>query len=82
MNYALRLFAFTLLATVSLSAYASADYWARIDRPWRAEELDQAIAFCRLKPQVSSDVKLFVDVLMGRQIDKCMHDLGWIGVAK
>ena len=83
MNYASRVLAFAILVTVSLSGYASADFWARIDgAPWRSEELEQAIAFCRIQPRVTPDVRVFVDVLMGQQIDKCMHALGWIGVAR
>ena len=67
---------------VALPSVASADSWARVDRPWAGWEVDRAIAYCRIQARVSSDVGLFVDVLMGQQIDKCMQALGWIGVAR
>jgi hypothetical protein len=68
---------------VALPSVASADFWARVDgRPWSAWEVDHAIAYCRIQARVSTDVRLFVDVLMGQQIDKCMQSLGWIGVAR
>jgi hypothetical protein len=44
--------------------------------------VDHAVAFCRIQPRLSGNVRLFVDVVMGQQIDKCMHALGWIGVAQ
>jgi hypothetical protein len=82
MYYQLRIMAVTILVTLSLSDYALADFWARVDRPWRNEELDKAIAFCRMQPRVTPNVTLFVDMLMGRQIDRCMDALGWIRVAR
>jgi hypothetical protein len=74
--------AFALLTVVTLPSTASADFWARVDRPWFSWEVDRAIAFCRIQPRVNNDAKLLVDVVMGQQIDKCMHALGWIGVAR
>ncbi len=71
-----------LLAVVTLPGNASADFWARVDRPWFPWEVDHAVAFCRIQPRLSSNIRLFVDVVMGQQIDKCMHALGWIGVAR
>jgi len=77
----LALFAF-VFGFVASPTPASADFWARVDRPWSAWEVDRAIAFCRIQARVNSDARLFVDLVMGRQIDKCMHALGWIGVAR
>jgi hypothetical protein len=71
-----------LFAFVASTTAASADFWARVDRPWSDSEVNRAIAFCRIQPRVNSDVRLFVDLVMGRQIDKCMRALGWIGVAR
>jgi hypothetical protein len=71
-----------LLAIVASPTAASADFWARVDRPWFPWEIDRAIAFCRIQPRVNNDSRLFVDLVMGRQIDKCMQALGWIGVAR
>ena len=61
---------------------AAADHWARLDRPWTNAEVDQAMAFCRLQPRVDPSVRLFVDMVMGRSIDRCMYRLGWVGVAR
>jgi hypothetical protein len=82
MNYGARILALALLATISQADPASADFWARVDHPWSNEELDQAIGFCRMQPRVSPDVKLFIDMIMGKEIDRCMHALGWIRVAR
>jgi hypothetical protein len=71
-----------LFALVALPSAASADFWARVDRPWSPWEVERAIAFCRIQPRVNNDARLLVDVVMGQQIDKCMHALGWIGVAR
>jgi len=73
---------FVLLSAITLPTRASADYWARLDRPWFHWEVEQAIAFCRIQPRVNANVTLFVDLVMGRQIDKCMQALGWSGVAR
>ena len=86
MKYALRISVFALLTVVAFSDRAWADYWVRLDRPWRNWELDQAIVFCRMQPRLNiqpagHDVIMFVDTLMGRQINACMHALGWIAVA-
>jgi hypothetical protein len=86
MKYWLRISALALLAAVVFSDRASADYWVRLDRPWRNWELDQAIVFCRTQPRLNiqpatPDIIMFVDMLMGRQINRCMHALGWIAVA-
>jgi hypothetical protein len=82
MNYTLRVSAIVLLGTVVLSEHASADFWVRVDHPWRNRDLDKAIAFCRMQPRVDSDFNLFVDLLYGQQIERCMHALGWVGVAR
>jgi hypothetical protein len=82
MHYALRTIVVASLVTVSLSDRALADFWARVDHPWRNEDLDKAIAFCRMQPRVTPDVTLFMDMIMGRQIDRCMDALGWIRVAR
>lgn len=78
----LQILFFAFIALTSLPGRASADFWARVDRPWLREELDQAIFFCRTQPRVGADVRLFLDVLRERQIDKCMHALGWVGFAR
>jgi hypothetical protein len=82
MNYVLRIAFFTSIAVVMFSNSAAADFWARVDRPWRNEELDKAIAFCRMQPSLSPSTDMFYDTLMGRQIQTCMHALGWISVAR
>jgi hypothetical protein len=74
--------AFALFSVVLLPSTASADFWARVDRPWFPWEVDRAIAFCRIQPSVNNNAKLLIDVVMGQQIDKCMNALGWIGVAR
>jgi len=71
-----------LVATLAAPVPASADFWARADRPWLAYEVDQSIFFCRTQPRVSANTRQFVGMLMGRQINKCMHALGWVGVAR
>jgi hypothetical protein len=73
---------FAFIAITSLPGRASADFWARVDRTWLQEEIDQAVFFCRTQRRVGADVRLFLDVLRERQIDKCMHALGWVGVAR
>lgn len=82
MNWILRISALALSAAVLLPRGAAADFWARTDRAWTSFELNEAIAFCRIQPRVDPNVSLFVDMTMGRQIDKCMYALGWIGVAR
>jgi hypothetical protein len=71
-----------LVIAVSLPTPASADFWTRSDRPWLNEELDRAIAFCRMQSRIDPNIGLFVDMVMGQQIDRCMHALGWTGVAR
>jgi hypothetical protein len=71
-----------LFAVMASPTAASADFWARVDRPWFPWEVDRAIAFCRIQPRVNNDGRFLVDLVMGRQIDKCMQALGWIGVAR
>ena len=82
MHRVLQILTLALIVFVALPGRASADFWARVDRPWSPEELDRAIYFCRLQPQVGANLRLFIDVLLERQIDKCMKALGWIGVAR
>jgi hypothetical protein len=81
MKRPLRTALFLLIATVNLPTRASADFWTRTDRSWTNEELNKAIAFCRIQPRLNSDTGLLVDTIMGRQINKCMHALGWVGFA-
>jgi hypothetical protein len=76
------LLALAFFAVVAAPGSASADFWARLDRPWSPWEVERAIAFCRIQPRVNNNERLFVDLVMGQQIDKCMHALGWIGVAR
>jgi hypothetical protein len=71
-----------LVATVAMVDQASADYWARVDHPSTYRELSQAIAYCRMLPRVNPDIGLFIDLVHGREIQKCMYSMGWIGVAK
>jgi hypothetical protein len=82
MNRILRIAVLVLITAVILPRGAAADFWARTDRPWTSFELNQAIAFCRIQARVDPNIGFFVDMVMGRQIDKCMHALGWIGVAR
>jgi len=71
-----------LIAGMMLPRPAAADHWARLDRPWTNAEVSKAIAFCRMQPRTDPNIGLFVDMVMGRQIDSCMYGLGWIGVAR
>jgi len=54
----------------------------RDQRPWTSREVNQAVAFCRIQARVDPNIGLFIDMLMGRQIEKCMYALGWIAVAR
>jgi hypothetical protein len=74
--------ALTLIAAMMLPRPAAADFWARLDHPWTNWELDQAIRFCRQQPRLGTNTRMFVDQLMGRQIQTCMYSLGWIGVSR
>jgi hypothetical protein len=71
-----------ITAVTMLPRPASADFWARLDRPWTTWELNQAISFCRQQPALNPNTRQFVDQLMGKQIQTCMYALGWIGVAR
>ena len=82
MDRTLRIAAIALIAAVIFPRDAAADYWARLDRPWTSVEVSKAIAFCRLHPRLDADIGMFDDLLMGKQIQKCMYALGWIGVAR
>jgi hypothetical protein len=82
MSRALKIALLVLIAATMLPNLAKADYWTRVDRPWSNAQLKRAIAYCRLVPQVNPDTDLFVDMVMGREGDKCMHSLGWIGLAR
>jgi hypothetical protein len=74
------------IAVLSIAAAmprpAAADSWVRFDRPWTNEEVERAIEFCRMQPRLGPDITLFVDQLMGKQIQRCMYALGWVGVAR
>ena len=72
---------FLLLATAGMPHRAAADFWTRHDHPWRYAELRQAIAFCRIQPRVNPSIPLFLDLVDGKQIDRCMRALGWVPVA-
>jgi hypothetical protein len=66
-----------------LSQEASrADFWARTDGAGSYWELRHAIHYCRVVPRVTERIPVFMDLLMGREIDRCMYALGWIGVAR
>jgi hypothetical protein len=82
MNRALKIVLLVLIAAIMLPDLARADYWTRVDRPFSNAQLKRAIAYCRLVPQVNPDTTAFVDMVMGQEIDKCMHSLGWIGLAR
>jgi len=82
MNYRVQISVLGVLATTALPGVGWADYWARLDRPWTNWEVTQAIEYCRVQPKVDARVRVFVDTVMGQQIDKCMHALGWVGVAR
>ena len=77
-----RLVAASVLIFTFSHGLARADFWTRPDRPWSYWELKQAIHYCRVYPRVSGNIPGFVDLLVGRQMDKCMYALGWIGVAR
>ena len=80
-----RLFKFaaaTVLIFMLTHEMARADFWARTDRPWTYWEVKQAVHYCRVYPRVSGNISTFVDLVVGREIDKCMYTLGWIGVAR
>ena len=71
-----------VLAAVTFAGDARADFWVRFDRPWTPREVSQAIAFCRTLPRINPDVTLFTDLVYGKEIQKCMYSLGWVGVAR
>ena len=71
-----------ILILILSNKIACADFWARPDRPWSYWELKQSIHYCRIKPRTTGDIALFVDLVSGREIDKCMSALGWVGVAR
>lgn len=81
MKRSLQIAMFALAAVTMAPHNAAADYWARLDRPWTAAELDRAVNFCRMQPGLGPNIKLFVDQLMGQQIQTCMRALGWVAVA-
>jgi len=72
----------TVLLLVFTQEIARADFWVRVDRPWSYWELKKAIHYCRVYPRVSGYIPGFVDLLVGREMDRCMYALGWIGVAR
>jgi hypothetical protein len=61
---------------------AAADSWARVDGPWSQQELEKSIAYCRLVPRVRNEIPVFIDLVHGQEINKCMRALGWIGLAR
>ena len=71
-----------VLIFICVQEIARADFWTRSDRPWSYWELRQAIHYCRVYPRVSGNIPGFVDLLVGREMDKCMYALGWVGVAR
>jgi hypothetical protein len=82
---------FLLLAVAAMPPRAAAEYWrddffpdfwARYDHPWTYRELRHAIAFCRIQPRVDPGIDLFIDLVEGKQIDRCMRALGWVPVAR
>lgn len=81
MKRTLRVAALALVAAVTAPRGAAADYWARLDRPWTSAEVTRAVNFCREQPALGPNIRLFVDQLMGQQIQTCMRALGWIAVA-
>jgi hypothetical protein len=82
MNRIFLVAAFTSIAVMTLPRHATADDWARFDRPWTNWELTRAITFCRQQPRLTPNTRQFVDQLMGKQIQTCMYALGWIGVSR
>jgi hypothetical protein len=71
-----------ITAVVFASAPASADEWVRFDRPWTYQEVSRAIAYCRMLPRVYPDIGIFMDLVQGREIQKCMYSMGWVGMAR
>jgi len=82
MKPTLRASALLLVAMLISPDRAAADFWTRVDRPWSHEELERAMAFRRIQPRVDARANVFVDMVEGVQIDKCMRALGWVGVAR
>ena len=73
-----------ILVSVTIAGInqASADEWVRFDRPWKAYEVSRAIAYCRMLPRVHQDIGLFIDLIQGKEIEKCMYSMGWVGMAR
>jgi len=82
MERALKLVASVAFLLLVSQDIARADFWARTDRPWSYWELKNAIHYCRVRPRITDNTLVFIDVVMGREIDKCMYSLGWVGVAR
>ena len=62
---------------------ARADEWVRIDyRPWSYWEMKHAIHYCRVQQRVTDSSGVFINMVMGRHIDRCMYALGWVGAAR
>jgi hypothetical protein len=74
--------AISLIAIVAKTQPASADEWVRLDRPWTYREVNQAIAYCRMLPRVHPDIGLFIDLVQGKEIERCMYTMGWVGMAR
>lgn len=70
-----------LIAMVAGAKPASADEWVRFDRPWTQREVSQAIAYCRMLPRVHPDIDLFIELVQGNEIERCMYAMGWVGMA-
>ena len=72
----------SLIAIVAEAQPASADEWVRFDRPWTYREVSQAVAYCRMLPRVHPDIGLFIDLVQGKEIERCMYAMGWVGMAR
>ena len=71
-----------ILATFAGGGQASADEWVRFDRPATHYEVSRAIAYCRMLPRIHPDIGLFIDLVHGQEIEKCMYSLGYVGMAR
>jgi hypothetical protein len=70
-----------LLAIFAGASPVSADEWVRFDRSWTPREVSRAIAYCRMLPAINPDIGLFIDLVQGTEIEKCMYRMGWVGMA-
>jgi hypothetical protein len=81
-NFKMKRAASMLLLLTLTTTQASADEWVRFDRPFTYQDVSRAIAYCRMLPRIHPDVGLFIDLVQGQEIQKCMYSMGWVGMAR